>query len=84
MKKSNLHFSDVHPLLICIKSKKTSLIVEWCHQKPAHGGRGLTINGVRINGFWVVKCNTVVSSLVGKCTKCRFLEENSESKRWQT
>ena len=48
------------------QKQKTSLIVEWCHQKPAHGGRGLTINGVRINGFWVVKCNTVVSSLVEK------------------
>ena len=43
LKKSNLHFSDIHPLLIGSKSnsKTTSLIVEWCHQKTAHGGRGL-------------------------------------------
>ena len=73
LKKSNLHFSDVHPLLIGSKSKTTSLIVEWCHQKTAHGGRGLTINEVRSNGFWVVKCNTVVRSLVGKCVKCCLL-----------
>ena len=58
LKKSNLHFSDVHPLLIGSKSKTTSLIVEWCHQKTAHGGRGLTINEVRSNRFWVVKCNS--------------------------
>ena len=73
LKKSNLHFTDVHPLLICIKRKTTSLIVEWCHQKTAHGGRGLTIIGVSSNGFWVVNCNTVVSILVGKCAKCRLL-----------
>ena len=73
LKKSNLHFSDVHPILIGSNSKTTSLIVEWCHQRTAHGGRGLTINEVRSNGFWVVKCNTVVRSLVGKCVKCRLL-----------
>ena len=60
LKNSNLHFSDVHPLLIGSKSKTISLIVEWCHQMTTHGGRGLTINEVRNDDFWVVKCNTVV------------------------
>ena len=73
LKKSNLHFSEIHPLLIGSKIKTTTLIVEWCHQRTAHGGRGLTINEVRNNGFWVVKCNTVVRNLVGKCVKCRLL-----------
>ena len=49
------------------------MIVEWCHQKTAHGGRGLTINEIRSNGFWVVRCNTIVRSLIGKCVKCRLL-----------
>ena len=49
------------------------MIIEWCHQRTAHGGRGLTINEVRSSGFWVVKCNTVVRNLVGKCVKCRLL-----------
>ena len=33
LKKPNLRFSDVHPLFIGSKSKTTSLIVEWCHQR---------------------------------------------------
>ena len=73
LKKSNLHFSEIHPLLIGNKSKTTTLIVEWCHQRTAHGGRGLTMNEVRSNGFCVVKCNTVVRNLVGKCVKCLLL-----------
>ena len=32
-----------------------------------------TDNEVRSNGLWVVKCNTVVRSLVGKCVKCCLL-----------
>ena len=51
------------------------MIVEWCHKKVAHGGRGLTINKIRGNGFWVVRCNTIVRSLIEKCVKCRLLRE---------
>ena len=54
----------------------TRLIVEWCHQEMAHGRRGLTINEIRSNGFWVVRCNTIVRSLVRKCVKCRLLRGN--------
>ena len=54
LRKSNLHFVEVHPILLSKDSCITRLIVEWCHQKTAHGGRGLTINEIRSNGFWVV------------------------------
>ena len=39
LKKSCFHFSDIHHLLIGNKSKATALIVEWCHQRLANGGR---------------------------------------------
>ena len=70
LRKSNLHFSDVHPVLLGKDSCITRLIVEWCYQKTAHGGRGLAINEIRSNGFWVVRGNTIVRSLVGKRVKC--------------
>ena len=73
LRKSNLHFTNVHPILLSKDSCITRLIVKWCHQKTAHGGRGLTINEVWSNGFWVFRCNTIVRSLVGKCVKCRLL-----------
>ena len=73
LKKSDLHFNEIHPLLICNKSKSSALIVEWCYQRAAHGGRGVPINDVRNNGFWMVKCYTVVRSLIGKGVKCCLL-----------
>ena len=33
----------------------------------------MTINEVRSNAFWVVNCNTVVRSSVGKCVKYGLL-----------
>ena len=59
LRKSNLRFTDFHSILLSKDSCITRLIVEWCHQKTAHGGRGLTINEIRSNGFWVVRCNTI-------------------------
>ena len=73
LRKSSLHFTDVHPILFSKDSCITILIVELCHQIMAHGGRGLTINEIRSNGFWVLRCNTIVRSLVGKCVKCCLL-----------
>ena len=70
LSKSSLHFCDVHPKLLSKDSCITRLVLEWCHQKTAHGGRGLTINEIRSNGFWIFRCNTIVRSLVGKCVKC--------------
>ena len=81
LKKSNLHFSDIHPLLIGNKSKTAALIVEWSHQRTDHGGRGLTINEVRSTGFWVVKCNIVVRSLVGERVKCRLVRRKIGEKK---
>ena len=64
-----------HPILLGKDSCITRLILEWCHQKMAHGGRGLTINKIRSNGFWIVQCKTTVKSLLGKCVKCQLLWE---------
>ena len=55
LRKSILHFTDVHPILLGKDSCITRLIVEWYHQKTAHGGRGFAINEIRSNEFWVVR-----------------------------
>ena len=73
MKKSSLHVNVVHPVLLDKDGNIPRLIAEWCYKKVAHGGRGLTINEIRSNGFWVVRSNTIVRSLRGKCVKCRLL-----------
>ena len=72
MKKSCLHLNDVHPVLLGKDGTIPRLIVKWCHKKVAHCGRGLTINEIRSNGFWVIRCNTIVRILTGKCVKCQL------------
>ena len=50
--------------------------MEWCHQKTAHGGKGLTISEINSNGFWVIQCNTIVRSLVGNVSNVDCSEGN--------
>ena len=70
LKRSSLQLNDVHPVLLGKDGNIPRLVVEWCHKKVAHGGRGFTIHEIRSNGFWVVRCNTTVRNLIGKCVKC--------------
>ena len=65
LKKSNLHLNDVHPVLLGKDYNIPRLIVEWCHKKVAYGRKGLTINEIKSNSFSVVRCNTIVRSLIG-------------------
>ena len=45
----------------------------WCHDQVAHAGRGITINQVRMSGFWVIGLNIVVRSMISKCVRCKHL-----------
>ena len=45
----------------------SKLIILWCHQKTRHSGRGMTLNEVRISGFWIVNANSVIRSLIYHC-----------------
>ena len=49
------------------------MIIQWCHEKVAHSGGGITINQICSSGFWVINCNSVVKSFVSTCVACRHL-----------
>ena len=51
LKNSGLHLNDVNPVLLGKDANITRLIVEWCHKEVYHGGRRITINEIRSNGF---------------------------------
>ena len=62
-----------HPTLLPKSCKTTELIIRQCYDKVAHGGRGITINQIRSSGFWIISCNSLVQSMIGKCVRCKQL-----------
>ena len=51
----------------------SNVLASWCHDQVAHADRGITINQVRISGFWVIGLNNVVISTISKCVRCKHL-----------
>ena len=43
------------------------------HRRVGHRGRGMTINEIRSNGFWVISCTAAMKSMISKYADCRKL-----------
>ena len=71
--KSLVQQESQHPMLLPKDCKITNLIVSWCHDQVAHAGRGITINQVRMSGFWVIGLNIIVRSMISTCVRCKQL-----------
>eukprot|EP00057_Strongylocentrotus_purpuratus_P002977 XP_003725633.2 PREDICTED: uncharacterized protein LOC100892397 [Strongylocentrotus purpuratus] len=70
LRRSEGSFEVIHPAILPQKHHVTELIIRHCHQ-ISHLGRGMTINELRGNGFWIIGCSTAVSKLIGKCVTCK-------------
>ncbi len=57
----------------------TRLIVDHCHEKTQHQGRGQTLNELRANGYWVVGGSKVVANHIKQCVTCRKARRPTET-----
>ncbi|MEL7338835.1 MAG: DUF1759 domain-containing protein [Bacteroidota bacterium] len=73
IKRADLEYDVIHPILLPKKTAVTTLIIRNCHSKVAHGGRNLTLNEVRSSGFWIMSASSAVRSILYHCVKCRHL-----------
>ena len=42
-------------------------------ENVSHGGRGMTLNNLRWNGFWILNANVAVRGMIYRCVNCRKL-----------
>ena len=72
--KSRLSHSEAHPLVLPKQSNISEAIIRWCHENVAHGGRGMTLNNLRQNGFWIlISANIVVKGMIYRRVNSRKL-----------
>ncbi|XP_034537461.1 uncharacterized protein LOC117811344 [Notolabrus celidotus] len=81
LKNSTLPTSQKHPLIIPKDHHITKLIIAHYHEKVQHQGKGLTINEVRSNGFWIPGINRTVAAYLSQCVTCRKLRRFVEEQR---
>ena len=73
LRNSTLDVSMKHPVILPRKCKLTIAVVRWIHQKVEHSGRNMTLNELRVEGYWVINGNSIIRSLISKCVRCRYL-----------
>ena len=60
-----------HPVILPKEGIDTQLILDHCHKKTQHQGRGQTLNELRANGYWIMGASKVVAKHIKSCVTCR-------------
>ena len=69
------------PIILPRNSHVTKLIVKHFQERTYHQGKGMTLNEVRSNGFWVVSGPSVVANIISSCVKCQKLRGAVQEQR---
>ena len=69
------------PIILPRNSHVTKLIIKHFHERTHHQGKGMTLNEVRSNGFWVVSGPSVVANMISSCVKCQRLRGAVQEQR---
>jgi hypothetical protein len=73
IKRSSLPYHVKHPAVLPRKGHVTTLIIRYYHQKLNHQGRGMTLNELRSNGFWIIGGSSAVGYHIANCVTCQRL-----------
>ena len=73
LSRSKLDFCERCPVVLPSDSFVTRLIIQMCHSRVAHQGRGLTLNSLRQQGFFIIHASKIVARFISQCVICRKL-----------
>ena len=59
----------------------TYLVIRYFHEKTKHQGRGIILNEIRANGFWIVRGMSAVASYIANCGTCRKLRASVQEQK---
>lgn len=81
LRHSHLPTTEKHPIIIPKDHPITKMIIAHYHEQVRHQGKGLTINAIRSNGYWIPGINRAVATYVHRCVKCRKFRRPAEEQR---
>ena len=71
--KSYLNHDCKQHVLLPKEERVTLLIMQCCHSKRPHGGRGLTLTELQSCGYWVICGSAAVKKMIFHCVQwCRL------------
>ncbi|CAB3985992.1 Hypothetical predicted protein [Paramuricea clavata] len=76
LKNATTPYEVKYPVLIPKNDYVTNLLIRHRHVAQKHQGYGITHNGIRQAGYWVINGRTVISHAIHGCVTCRRLQGN--------
>jgi len=70
IKKTNLSDSLKNPVILPMTGHITEMVLHHAHEKTHHSGRGVTLNELRSNGYWIINGNAAVRHFISRCVMC--------------
>lgn len=81
LRKSSASFALNHPVILPKEGIVTQLVLDHCHKKTQHQGRGQTLNKLRESGYWIIGGSKVVAKYIKGCVNCRKVRGPAEEQR---
>ena len=78
---SSLLYSIKHPAIIPKNHHITKMLIAHFHDRMQHQGKGVIINEIRSNGYWIPGINRAVASYIHPCITCRRHWKPTEEQR---
>ena len=81
LKKASMPIIEKHPTVLPSKGHIANLIIDHFHKKPKYQGRGITLNEIHSNGYWINGESTVVAQYINEWVTCRKVRRPLEIQR---
>lgn len=81
LKAASLPLDRKHPAILPKDGVVTRLILDYCHEKTQHQGRGQTLNELRANGYWILGGSNFVANQIKRCVPCRRARRPTETQK---
>ena len=73
-----------HPMILPRKGHLTALTIRHYYHKINHQGRGMTMNALRANVFWITGGSSAVARYIADCFTCQKLRGPIQEQKMQT
>ena len=81
LKESSMSVAEIHPAILPRNGHITSLIIDHFHKKVQHQGRGITLNEIRSNGYYIIRGSRAVSNKIHECVTYRKMRRPPEEQK---
>ena len=79
--RASVSFDLKHPVILPRKGHVTALIIRHYHLQNKHQGRGMTLNELRSNGYWITGGSSAVARYIADCVTCRKLRASAQEQK---